>query len=75
MEKRSNAQITTVPGSSINHLMRRKGRVMSTRNRTFSIGVEAVEERRKERIAIAEKKGFEGDEQCGVAERMNVTVG
>ena len=46
---------------------------MSTRNRTFVIGMEAVEERKKERIAIAEKKGFEGDEQCRVAERMNVT--
>ena len=55
--------------------MRRKGRVVSTRNRTFAIGMEAVEERRKERFAIAEKKGIEGDEQFGVAERMNVTVG
>ena len=36
--------------------------------------MEAVGERRKERIAIAEKKGFEGDEQCGDAERMDVTV-
>jgi len=41
---------------------------MNTREHTFVIGVEAVDERNKERIAIAEERGFEGDEQCGVAE-------
>ena len=52
----------------MNPIMRRKGRVVNTRDRTFVIGIKAVDERSKERIAIAEKRGFEGDEQCGVAE-------
>ena len=70
-KKRRNAvitRITTIPGSSMNPIMRRKGRVVNTRDRTFFIGMEAVDERSKEGIAIAEKRGFGGDEQCGVAE-------
>ena len=67
--------MSTVPGSSINHTMRRKGRVVSIRNHTFAIKVKAEEEHRKERTAIAEKRGFEDEEQCKDAEGMNVTVG
>jgi len=48
----------TVPGSSIDHTMRRKGRVVSIRNHTFAVKVKAEEEHKKERAAIAEKGGL-----------------
>ena len=44
-------------------------------NHTFAIEVKVEGEHRKERTTIAEKKGFEDDEQCRYAEGMNVTVG
>ena len=44
-------------------------------NHTFAIEGEMEEERRKGRTAIAEKRGFEEDEQCEDTEGMNVTVG
>ena len=63
-------RMTTVPGSSMNPTMRRKGRIVNTRDRTFVIGMEAVDERSKEGIAIAGERGFGSDEQwsCRVNE-------
>ena len=61
-----NAVIRTVPGSSYSKENHQGGK-----NRTFGGGRRAQEGENRD----CRERSFEGDEQCGVAERMNVTVG
>ena len=69
--------MSTVPGSSINqsNATKGKGREYPRSYLCYWNGGSRRAQEGENRSRREKKKVFEGDEQCGVAERMNVTVG